>query len=60
MKYNHMMDVCFTYESENEDPFKDQIEVQIDALQKRVTYLKRHQQDAYEAFGHSDSYEIEE
>ena len=58
-KDNHMMGVAFTYESENENPYDDQVEVQIAALQKRVTYLKHHQQEACEAFGYSDSYEVE-
>jgi hypothetical protein len=57
MKYNHMLDVAFTIET----PIKDwrQIPVMdlIDALQRRVDYLKTYE-GAEEAFGYSDTYEV--
>lgn len=59
-RYDHLMDVAFSYVSENEDPDDDPVDVKIIALQKRATYLKHHPEEAAEAFGYSDSHEIED
>jgi len=59
-KYNHMMDVAFTIETEEEDWTKLTTDELIGALQRRIHYLQRNLEDAAGAFGHSDSYEIKE
>jgi ABC-type tungstate transport system permease subunit len=57
--YNHMLDVAFTVEGpwENWDdiPYEEKIE----ALEKRLNYLKQNPVEGAEAFGYSDSYEID-
>lgn len=58
-KYNHMMDVAFTIETEEKDWTKIPADELIGALQRRIHYLQRNPEDA-DAFGHCDSYEIEE
>lgn len=57
-KYNHMYDVAFSLENENEDGEATAVEL-IAALEKRVAALKAlPPQEAREAFGYSDSYEV--
>lgn len=58
-KYNHMLDVAFTIESEHGDWYKIHSWDLLIALEKRVAYLKKHPLEVHEAFGHSDSYEVE-
>lgn len=57
-RFNHMLDVAFTIESTIEDweqiPAKDLVE----ALQRRVNYLRDNPADAADAIGFSDSYEV--
>ena len=59
-KYNHMMDVAFTIETEEEDWTKIRVDELIGALQRRIHYLQCNPEEAAEAFGHCDSYKIEE
>jgi hypothetical protein len=59
-KFNHMFDVAFTLVSGEEDYSKISAAELINALKKRVVALEfMHEADALEAFGYSDSYEIE-
>ncbi len=59
MRYNTMFDVAFEVNHDCE-PGDVPIEVIIDALQQRVTYLKQNPDDAAEAFGVCDTYDREE
>lgn len=58
-RYNHMLDVAFTIESIAADWTDIPVIKLIDALQQRVAYLQANPDDAAEAFGYSDSYEVE-
>jgi len=53
-----MFDVAFSLEHVG-DPEYISTEVLIDALQKRVDYLRQNPQEAAEAFSFSDSFEVE-
>jgi len=57
--YNHMLDVAFTINSSSENWYDISIEDIINALQARVDYLRNNPQEASDAFGYSDSFEIE-
>lgn len=57
-KYNTMYDVAFSYEHDYEDPSEVPPERLIEALEKRVNYLKSNLSDAAESFGVCDTYEI--
>jgi hypothetical protein len=58
-KYNTMFDVCFTVEHDQDEPLDVPVAVLLEALQRRVHYLRANPDDAAEAFGASDTYEIE-
>jgi hypothetical protein len=51
-----MMDVAFQFSDLNEDPTKSKPEVMLDALQKRVDYLRANPSELADAFGHCDTY----
>jgi len=55
-KYSHLMDVAFQFSDLNEDPTKSKPEVMLDALQKRVDYLRANPSELADAFGHCDTY----
>ena len=57
MTLNTMFDVCFTVEHTGE-PEDVPHETLLDALQRRVDYLRANPQEAAEAFGICDSYEV--
>jgi hypothetical protein len=60
-KYSHMWDVAFTVENEIEDPTEIPAIELVNALQKRVDYLRQAIPfEGTEPFGHCDSYEIED
>ena len=56
--YNHMLDVAFTIPM---SPFEDWAcnsnDTILDALQKRVNYLRANPNELIEAIGHCDTYE---
>jgi hypothetical protein len=52
-----MFDVCFTVEHTGK-PEDVPHETLLDALQRRVDYLRANPQEAAEAFGICDSYEV--
>lgn len=56
--FNHMFDIAFEVESDNDWENVMHWEF-IEALEKRLKYLKENRNEAMEAFGYSDSYEIE-
>ena len=58
MKYNSMFDVAFSIEHDHEDPYDVPVKDLIAACRKRLDYLESHPDDAQEAFGHSDTYEV--
>jgi hypothetical protein len=64
-KYNHMLDVAFTIESEHKNWEDIAANDLIAALERRVAYLKAIIRmptkvgEAFEAFGICDSYEVE-
>ena len=60
VKYNHMLDVAFTIETEEKDWTKLTTDELIGALQRRIHYLQRNPEEAAGAFGHCDSYEFKE
>jgi hypothetical protein len=53
-----MFDVAFTVEHTGE-PEDVPREILLDALQRRVDYLRANPQEAAEAFGVCDSYEVD-
>lgn len=55
---NTMFDVAFTVEHTGE-PEDVPREILLDALQRRVDYLRANPQEAAEAFGVCDSYEVD-
>ena len=57
-RLNTMFDVAFSLEHVG-DPEHISTDVLIDALQKRVDYLRQNPQEAADAFGVSDSFEVE-
>jgi hypothetical protein len=59
-RYNHMFDVAFTVEGPWENWEDVPLQFKIGALQKRLDYLRNNPEDAAEAFGYSDSYELED
>jgi hypothetical protein len=56
--YNHMFDVAFSIESDRENPDDVSVEDLLKGLKKRFHYLVDNPEEAREAFGYSDSYEI--
>tara|TARA_R110002020_G_scaffold109123_1_gene252623 strand:+ start:66 stop:242 length:177 start_codon:yes stop_codon:yes gene_type:complete len=56
MKYNHMFDVAFNFESNNDEE-NVTIDELIKAMEKRLLDLKS--EKCIEAFGHCDTYEVE-
>ena len=56
--YNHMIDIAFCVEGEWENFEQIPHDVLINALEKRVDYLKHNPVEAAEAFGFCDSYEV--
>jgi len=58
-RYNHMCDVAFTLVTEQEDIINVPPAEILDALQKRVDYLRQNPAELAEAIGLCDSY-IEE
>ena len=56
MKYNHMYDVAFSIESNNEEE-EVTVDELIKGLEKRIIQLK-HENDI-ESFGYCDSFEID-
>lgn len=56
--YDHMFDVCFSVESDIEDPDEITAEELIKGMEERLEYLKKNPE--LEAFGHCDSYNMEE
>ena len=57
MKYNHMYDVAFTIESNNEEEGVTVDEL-IEGVEKRLVQLKSERE--IEAYGSCDSFEIED
>lgn len=57
-RLNTMFDVAFSLEHVG-DPEHVSAEALLNALQKRVDYLRQNPQEAADAFGVSDSYEVE-
>lgn len=57
MKYNTMFDVAFSVEHDCDDPHDVPAAVLLQALRHRVNYLRRHPEDAMDAFGPCDTYE---
>ena len=55
---NTMFDVAFSVNHEG-DPKDVPASVLLDALQQRINYLRANPQEAAEAFGISDSYEVD-
>jgi len=53
------MDVGFTIEANQIDPFDIEPNKLLDALQARVNYLRQHPGEILEALGYSDSYEVD-
>ena len=60
MKYNHMFDVAFTVEVEEKDPEKIGSETLLAGLLRRAAYLAENEDECVEAFGYSDSHEVDE
>lgn len=58
--YNHMVDVAFTVETEHEMFENIPVEELIEGLMGRALFLKRHPEEAADAFGPVDSYECED
>ena len=58
-KYNHMFDVAFTLETNHADPYAVPMEDILDALARRLEFLRKNPEECAEAFGFSDSYEVE-
>lgn len=59
MKYNTLFDVAFAVVHEG-DPSDVPVEVLLNAMQKRIDFLKANPAEALDAFGINDSYEIDE
>jgi len=57
--YNHMFDVAFTLVNASEEGDASATEL-LDALQKRINYLRANPCEVSEAFGKCDTYPIEE
>lgn len=59
-RYNTMFDVAFTVEHDYEDPFDIPKELLIEALQKRVDYIRASKEEGIvgEILGVCDTYEI--
>lgn len=60
MRYNHMFDVAFSVETEEADPDKVPLHILRQGLRDRLSVLEGSDVESYEAFGHCDTYEIEE
>lgn len=61
MAFNHLFDVAFEVVSNYEDETQIPVEDLITALEHRVRVLKSYKKDeALEAFGHCDVYEVED
>lgn len=59
MRFNHMLDVAFTVDSEHEDWEQVPVDVLIKALEARIADLKAMPpEQALEAFGFGDTYEV--
>lgn len=58
--FSHLFDVAFQLENKIEDPYSIPVSELLDAVQKRVDYLRNHQDECRvgEAFGHCDSYPV--
>lgn len=57
-KYNTMCDVGYTVLHDHEDPHDITVDEHIEALKRRLHYLRNHPGDAVEAFGICDTYEV--
>lgn len=57
-KYNTVFDVTFSVDHDCKDPFDVSKEKLIEALEKRLKYLKENPSDAAEAFGFVDTCEL--
>ena len=55
--FNHMLDVAFTVEHPESDFANIPADVILEALQKRVDYLRANPHELSEAIGHCDTYE---
>jgi hypothetical protein len=60
MKYNHMFDVAFSLDTDVENPYEVPKEELLEALAKRLAFLRANPEECAEAFGFSDSYTIDE
>jgi hypothetical protein len=60
VKYSHLLDIGFQLESARSDPYEDPPADIVEAMQNRVDYLRQHLNEVYEAFGHYDTYQIED
>lgn len=56
MKYNHMYDVAFTIETNNEES-NVTVDELIEGLEKRLVQLKSER--CIDAYGHCDTFELE-
>ena len=54
-KYNHACDVAFSIDTDQQDIIDVPAPVLLDALQKRVDYLRAHPNEVYEAIGVYDT-----
>lgn len=59
-KYNTMFDVAFSIDHDYADPNNIPLRDLIEALEKRLNYLKKNPQEAVDAFGVCDTYDIED
>ena len=57
MKFSHLLDIAFTLENEEKDPLDSDRAVILQALNRRVEYLRTCSPEEFrEAIGHCDSY----
>ena len=58
--YNTLFDVAFSVDHNYEDPNDIPVEILLEALEKRLMYLKANSTEAKESFGFSDTYEADQ
>ena len=59
-KYNHMFDIAFTVETEDENSSDVQVSILLAGLAKRLADLLEHPSEAVDAFGACDTYMVDE
>ena len=58
MRYNHMYDIAFALETDQEDPYEVSEQEIARAIIKRVQSLLANSPEILEAIGHCDTYEV--